>query len=670
MAACFIVHAMAEFSLAGDFPPASEADWRALVAKALGAAPFEALETPLYEGFRTEPLYTKPGQNSAIFGNRGWAILQPLVDEEQLADDLGGDTSAFSVTFDACPGIETKGDTEAFIGSAKASFFIAPGSSIADAAFLLASKGDGLQGSAGFDPLTAFALSGERPVERSALLADYTDAAFAIYERSPAFVPFLASGHAWNGAGGSATEELGFTLAAGVAYWRALSQAGMPLPDAARCIGFSLSASSDIFVTIATFRAMRLLWARALTAAGENPNQGLLLLAKMPPRILTAYDPHVNLLRATAAAFGAAIGGAAGIEVLPFDEAAGSATAFGRRLARNTSLVLRHEAWLSAVADPAAGSSYVESLTGKLAERAWALFREAEAQGGLGSALESGFVAEKLRRPAEMQERAIMRRQEKLTGISEFPNLSETMPAAEPAIARFGSAPALTSGLALPAPGKGERFAALVAAAADGATLSELRAASRTLKDLAFTPLNAAKRDAEPFEALRRRSDVALASIGSRPPIFLATLGKPDEHRARANWVQGFFAAGGIEVLPQAEGFESIDALVAAFKQSPAPAACLCASNKVYAAMPGAAASLKQAGAVLVYLAGPASVLKTLDAKDKTAIDRLIYEGCNVLAVLQEAQRILCVKELSEAAGLEAEKAGFEVYAEAETWSY
>jgi methylmalonyl-CoA mutase len=222
----------------------------------------------------------------------------------------------------------------------------------------------------------------------------------------------------------------------------------------------------------------------------------------------------------------------------------------------------------------------------------------------------------------------------------------------------------------LPAPGKGERFAALAAAAADGATLSELRAASRTVKDLAFAPLNAAKRNAEPFEALRRRSDIALASVGSRPPIFLAALGKPDEHRARANWVQGFFAAGGIEVIQPGGSFDTIDALVAAFKESPAPAACLCAANAVYAATPGAAAALKEAGAVLVYLAGPASLLKTLDAKDKAAIDRLIYEGCNVLATLQEAQRALCVEELSEAAGLEAEEAGFEVYAEVETRSY
>ena len=621
--------------------------------------------------FEQSPSTRTCGKAPAIFGNRGWSIVRPLVDEKEVWDNLADGASAFSVEFDACPTIETKDELAALIGSAKASFFIASASSIPDAALLLASKTDGLAGSAGFDPLTALALSGERPADRSALFADYTDAAFCIRQRLPSFIPFLASGHAWNGAGGSATEELGFTLAAGVAYWRALTQAAMPLPEAARCVGFSLSASSDIFMTIATFRAMRLLWARALAAAGEGPNQDLLLLAKMPPRILTAYDPHVNMLRATAAAFGAAIGGAAGIEVLPFDEAAGSATAFARRLARNTGLVLKHEAWLPAVADPAAGSSYVEvphrasllaapGLFSGTSRRKAALRRPLKAASLLRSSdvrrtCKSGPSRAGRKRSPVFRSFQICRR------LYRHPNRlrSELR-------ARLRS----TSELALPAPGKGERFAALVAAAADGATLSDLRVASRTVKDIAFAPVNAAKRDAEPFELLRRRADVALASIGSRPPIFLAALGKPDDYRARANWVRGFFAAGGIEVLPTADSFDSIEALVAAFRQSPAPAACLCATNGLYAAMPGAASALKKAGAVLVYLAGPASVLKTLDAKDKTAIDRLIYEGCNALAVLQEAQRVLCVEELSEAAGLEAEEAGFEVYAEVETRSY
>ena len=662
---------MDDFSLASTFPPVSEADWRAIVGKALGGAPFEALKTPLYEGFATEPLYTREVRVPALSGNRGWFIVQPLADEKQTADDLGG-AGAVSLDFDASPGIETKADLQNLIGSSQRLFYIAPSASVADAALLLAAAdGDrALSGSAGFDPLTAFALSGELPANRSSLFADYADAAFHLGETCPSFLPFLASGHAWNGAGGSAVEELGFTLAAGVCYWRALAEAGKSAAEASRGIGFSLTASSDIFITIAAFRAMRLLWARALAAAGVEPNPNLLLLARMSPRILTAYDPHVNLLRGTAAAFGAAIGGASGIEVLPFDGAGGSATAFSGRLARNTSLVLRHEAWLPAVADPAAGSSYVETVTDQLAAAAWALFREVEAQGGLAAALESGFVAERLRRPADMQSRAIARRQEKITGVSEFPNLSEGAPQLNPGDVRSESGTAASYEGALPPAGKGERFAALVTAAAAGMPLADLRNVSRTITDLAFEPLDASRRDAEPFEILRQRADIALASVGSRPPVFLAILGKPEDYRARASWVKSFFAAGGIDAIVPDEGIESLEALSAAFKLSPAPAACLCSSNSGYAAMAGAAAALKKAGAVFVYLAGPASALKTLPEDDKAAIDRLVYNGCNALALLQEAQRILCVEELSEAAGLEAEEAGFEVYAEVETRSY
>jgi methylmalonyl-CoA mutase len=657
------MRAMIDFSLASAFPPASEADWRAIAGKALNGASFDALRTRLHAGFIAEPLYTGRGRNPAIHGNRGWLIVQPLVDEKQAAEDLAGGANAFSLDFDACPDIETKGDLQACLSAG--AIFLAPGAATADAALLLAAKGNagGLQGAAGFDPLTAFALSGELPADRSSLLSDYVDAAFHMRERCPSFVPFLASGGAWNGAGGSATEELGFTLAAGVAYWRALVDAGMPAGEASRCIGFSLTASSDIFIAIAAFRAMRLLWASALSAAGEAPNPGLLLLARMSPRTLSAYDPHVNLLRATAAAFGAGVGGATGIEILPFDSVIGGANEFSLRLARNTSLVLQHEAWLPAVADPAAGSSYVEALTEQLSAAAWGLFREVEAKGGLAAALESGFVAEKLRRPWEARARALAKRRDKITGVSVFPNLSESAPAIEPVALRLEDGPQAAPDLKLPAAGKGERFAALAAAASEGASLAELRAASSAVLDLAFTPLER-KRDAESFEALRHRADIALASIGSRPPIFLAVLGKPGEYRARANWVQGFFAAGGIEVLAPDQAFESIEAVAEAFRQSPAPVACLCASNGVYASMPGAAAALKQSGAVLVYLAGPASILKTLDAADRVAVDRLVYEGCNALAVLQEAQHVLRVEELSEAAGLEAVEEGFEVYAE------
>ena len=135
------------------------------------------------------------------------------------------------------------------------------------------------------------------------------------------------------------------------------------------------------------------------------PKADLLLLVKMSRRILTAYDAHVNLLRGTAAAFGAALGRAAGIRRPPFDAAGGAANAFSRRLARNTSLVLQHESYLPAVADAAAGSAYVETLTNGLASAAWALFREVEAKGGLAAAIECGFLDDELHRKASERRR-------------------------------------------------------------------------------------------------------------------------------------------------------------------------------------------------------------------------------------------------------------------------
>ncbi len=674
MAASTIMRIMDQFSLAGGFAPASEADWRAVVLKALGKAPFDVLRTPLHEGFKTEPLYTDESGSSPLFGIRGWHIIQALAGRtlhdahRQLADDLVNGVDALFLDFDGGLGVQRCEDLKYLLAS-ELPYYGAAGAPVADAALVLASiqaepQPAHIEGCAGFDPLTAFAVFGELPADRSSLFDDYLDAAFYLRERAPSFVPFLASSHGWNEAGGSGVQELAFTLAAAVAYWRALTQAGMRLSEGVPCIGFSLAASPDIFLTAASFRAMRLLWARAVATSGEKLDPDLLMLATMSSRVVSAYDPHVNLLRGTACAFGAAIGGATGIRILPFDSAEGGATAFSKRLARNTSLILRHEAQLSAVADAAAGSAYVETLTNELAAAAWALFREVEAMGGLAAALESGFVRDELRRTADERERAIAHRKDKITGVSVFPNLSGTPLTEQKHKISAEAALPLASELTLPPAGRGERFAALVAAAGNGAELSSLRRASRRVNDAAEQPIAPLKRDAGPFELLRRRADIALARIGSRPPIFLASLGKPDDYRARANWVQGFFAAGGIEVIVPDQGFDTVQALAAAFKQSPAPVACLCSSNSVYASMPGTAAALKQAGAVLVYLAGPASILKTLAPQDGSSIDRIIYEGCNVLALLQEAQTVLRVEELSEAAGREAQEDGLETYGE------
>ena len=130
---------------------------------------------------------------------------------------------------------------------------------------------------------------------------------------------------------------------------------GVALDAARRMIFFRLAADADQFLTIAKFRALRKLWARVEAACGLAPEPAF-VSAETAWRMMTQRDPHVNILRATIAAFAAALGGADAITVLPFTAALGLPERFARRIARNTQLVLLEESHLAKVADPAAGS--------------------------------------------------------------------------------------------------------------------------------------------------------------------------------------------------------------------------------------------------------------------------------------------------------------------------
>ena len=138
------------------------------------------------------------------------------------------------------------------------------------------------------------------------------------------------------------------------------------------------AANQDMFATLAKFRAIRLLWRRVLDAAGL-PDAPLRLHAETSFRMAAELDPHTNILRATAAVFGAGLAGADSICVLPHSIAQGLPNAFARRVARNVQTVLLEESNLWRVADPASGAGYVEALTSALCEKAWSVFQKAEA---------------------------------------------------------------------------------------------------------------------------------------------------------------------------------------------------------------------------------------------------------------------------------------------------
>ena len=410
--------------------------------------------------------------------------------------------------------------------------------------------------------------------------------------------PFaVADGRVIHDSGGSEAQELAFVLATGVAYLRALENAGVALENAQSLIYARLAADADQFLTMAKFRALRHLWARIEQACGLAPKP-IFIAAETAWRMLTQRDSDVNMLRSTMATFSAGLGGANAITVLPHTLALGLPDPFARRVARNTQLVLLEESNLAKVSDPAAGAGGIETLTQQLCEAAWSQFQEIEKAGGVFAALEQNLIQRKVAATRAARETDVARRKTVLTGASEFPNLREA------------------------------RAAVLDA---KPVTLDPYGEAKLTFDALAPMRL------AAPFERLRDRSDAILKTSGARPKVFLASLGTAADFTARAAFAKSFFETGGIEAV-DTEGFAEPAALAAAFKSSGAALACLCSSDKMYAGHAAAAAkALHAVGARHIYLAGRPGEQET--ALRAAGVSDFIFAGGDALVTLQEAWR-------------------------------
>jgi methylmalonyl-CoA mutase len=376
-------------------------------------------------------------------------------------------------------------------------------------------------------------------------------------------------------------------VAAGIEYLRALEQRGVAPSDAIARIELRLAATADQFATIATFRAVRRLWARVAEAAGA-PGATSPVHAITATAMMTAYDPWVNALRSTVACFAAGIAGADAVTVLPHDHLRGdAATELGRRIGRNTQSILLRESHLAEVLDPAGGSWFVETFTDELANASWAWVQEIEAAGGFRAAVASGLVAERIGATRAARQRDVDTRKAPLTGLSEFPDVGEQPPPPTPAVP-------------------------------DG-------------------PL-APHRWSQDLEALRRRVD-AVAAGGTRPSVFLATIGSAAVFTPRVTFAQNFFGVAGVATT--AGPVTDDPATIAeAFRASGATVACLCSSDPVYGelAVPVASALL-DAGATAVYVAGrPKAALTELAA---IGVERTISVGADVRATLTELLALL-----------------------------
>lgn len=418
----------------GDFPPASAADWRALVEKTLKDAPFESLQRKTLEGLAVEPLYDEavspaPFAPRPYDGDRPWdvrtQVAHPdpaLANRDLLADLEGGSASGLIVIGESGLAAASAEDLARALDGVVLEF--APVA--LDAGFLGPKAADWLGAAAKssptaqlffhLDPLSAFARAGDSPGPIESHLVSAATVAARLTETYPKAGLFLASGRVVHEAGGGEAGELAFALAAALAYAKALVRAGLPMEDAFQRIGLGLCADADYFATIAKLRAARLVWDRLVGACGAHAPARI--EARSSGRMLTAQDPWTNMLRLTSAAFGAAVGGADTVVLGAFTDALGLPTAFARRQSRNAQLVLMEEAHLGRVSDPAAGSGYVEALTQEMAQAAWSQFQAIEAQGGLIPALSNGHVAAQVEAVRAAREAAGA---PKIVGVTAFP---------------------------------------------------------------------------------------------------------------------------------------------------------------------------------------------------------------------------------------------------------
>lgn len=594
----------------------------------LPADPEHLLDSTTYDAITVSPLYTAlderpegplPGQFPFLRGrdryrdvNAGWKVCtrhgsvrgdgadDATTLNSQILDSLANGTSALWLTVGAggvgptalpevlqgvflelAPlTIDAQGEVKA---AAAALFAVLDAADIDDRA--------AVDIRLGVDTLTARV--GET---QSIEMADALDLIRACVARDESVRAITVDGTVFHNLGSADAQELGASIAAGLEYLRSMTAAGVSITEALRQVEFRFAASDDQFLTIAKFRAARILWARIAQVcgapdAGDAPQHAVTSEAMMSQR-----DPWVNMLRTTLAAFGAGVGGADSVTVLPFDAALGGGAAgvsktFAARIARNTQLLLLEEAHLGRVLDPGAGSWYIEDLTASVAAKAWEFFQSVEATGGFSAAVENGSLVAALEKTRAERDSDVAHRVTPLTGVNEFPNLAEAP------LTPHQSAPQ----------------------------------GSRTVY-----------RYGRAFEALRDRSDAFLAEHDCRPTVLLIPLGSVAEHNVRTTFASNLLASGGIEAVNP--GPLTVDAIAGSVEASGASVAVVCGTDSRYTEEAATAVdALRAAGVSQVLLAGPEKIFAGIEGASRP--DGFLTAKVDAVAVLTELLDTLGAKK-------------------------
>jgi methylmalonyl-CoA mutase len=238
----------------------------------------------------------------------------------------------------------------------------------------------------------------------------------------PKFNSISISGYHMQEAGATADLELGYTLADGVEYLRAGTAAGLDIDAFAPRLSFFWAIGMNFSMEVAKLRAARLLWAKLVKGFGARDPKSLSLRTHCQTSgwSLTAQDVFNNVVRTCVEAMAATQGHTQSLHTNALDEALALPTDFSARIARNTQLLLQQESGTTRPIDPWGGSYYIESLTGALAERAWAHIQEIEEAGGMTAAIEAGIPKLRIEEAAARTQARIDSGRQPVIGVNVF----------------------------------------------------------------------------------------------------------------------------------------------------------------------------------------------------------------------------------------------------------
>ncbi|HVB09434.1 MAG TPA: methylmalonyl-CoA mutase family protein [Bacillota bacterium] len=242
-------------------------------------------------------------------------------------------------------------------------------------------------------------------------------------EHTPRWNPISISGYHMREAGCTAVQEVGFTLADGIAYVEAALARGLPVDSFAPRLSFFFNAQMDVLEEVAKYRAARRLWAKIMKErfSAKDPKSMMLRFhVQTAGSALTAQQVDNNVVRVALQALAAVLGGCQSLHTNAKDEALALPTEESVRVALRTQQIIASESGAALSADPLAGSYYVEELTDRIETEAAALIARLDAMGGAVPAIARGVVQREIQESAYRTQREIEAGERVVIGVNAY----------------------------------------------------------------------------------------------------------------------------------------------------------------------------------------------------------------------------------------------------------